>query len=104
MSCITSSTLSLKWNNEQLESFAPERGLRQGDYMSSYLFVLCMEKLALMIQEKVQCNQWHPIKVSRNGPVIFHLFFANGCLLFTKAKTSQVISERCAAGFVMFLV
>lgn len=51
MSCITSSSLSLKWNNEVLEAFKPNRGLRQGDPMSPYLFVLCMEKLSLLIQE-----------------------------------------------------
>lgn len=49
MSCTTSSSLALKWNGEKLDSFAPTRGLRQGDPMSSYLILLCMEKLALLI-------------------------------------------------------
>lgn len=83
MNCITSSTLSLKWNNEKLERFSPQRGLRQGDPLSPYLFVLCMVKLALLIQEKMQSKQWHLFKVCRNGPAISHLFFADDCLLFT---------------------
>lgn len=58
--------------------------------MSPYLFLLCMEKLALLIQYKVECNQWLPIRISNNGPAISHLFFADDCLLFTKAKLSQV--------------
>lgn len=53
MSCTTSSSLTLKWNSEKLDPFAPTRGLRQGDPISPYLFVLCMEKLGLLIQEKV---------------------------------------------------
>lgn len=52
MNCTTSKTLTLKWNSEKLESFAPKRGLRQGDPMSPYLFVLCMEKISLLIQQK----------------------------------------------------
>jgi hypothetical protein len=86
MSCTTSSSLSLKWNNEKLENFAPTRGLRQGDPMSPYLFLLCMEKLALLIQEKIDSNKWLPIRISSNGPAISHLFFADDCLLFTRAK------------------
>jgi len=57
--------------------------------MSPYLFVLCMEKISILIQEKVQSNEWNPIKISNNGPAISHLFFTDDCLLFTQAKSSQ---------------
>lgn len=58
--------------------------------MYPYLFLLWMEKLALLIQEKVDANQWLPIKICNDGPVILHLFFAEDCLLFIRAKSSQV--------------
>ena len=56
--CIISSSLSLLWNGNQLESFTPTRGLHQGDPLSFYLFVVCMEKLALLISEKVNEGYW----------------------------------------------
>lgn len=74
----------------KLGPFTPSRGLRQGDPLLPYLFVLCMEKLALLIQDHVNNGTWHPVSVSRDGPVISHLFFANDVLFFTKAKLSQV--------------
>ncbi|PNY04054.1 ribonuclease H, partial [Trifolium pratense] len=40
-------------------------------------------------KEKVQSGHWKPVKISRNGPAISHLFFADDCLLFTQAKSSQ---------------
>lgn len=90
MSCVTSLTLSLKWDGEKLESFTPNRGLRQGDPMSPYLFLLCMEKLALLIQATISNNQWKPINIPPDGPAIFHLVFVENCLLFTRANSSHV--------------
>lgn len=51
MSCITFSSLSLKWNDAELDSFTPNKWLRQGDPLLPYLFVLSMEKLTILIQE-----------------------------------------------------
>lgn len=49
-----------------------------------------MEKLALAINEEVNKNNWLPVKVSKNGPPISHLLFADDVLFFVKAKNSQV--------------
>lgn len=42
--CVSSSSIKMLWNGEALEEFYPTRGIRQGDPLSSYLFVLCMER------------------------------------------------------------
>lgn len=69
---VRSSNLSIILNGERLENFKPSRGLRQGDHLSPYLFVLCMERLALNIQYKVDSNIWHPVSVAPGGPKISH--------------------------------
>lgn len=48
-----------------------------------------------MISKEMRDNRWNPIQISKNGPKISHLFFADDVLLFAKAKVSQakVIKE-----------
>lgn len=46
MTCITSVTYHAIVNDNSTGTFAPACGLRQGDPLSSYIFVLCMEKLS----------------------------------------------------------
>jgi hypothetical protein len=67
MFCVQSTSLTLLWNGSKLPSFSPNQGLRQGDPLSSYLFVLNMKKLSCLISKKVSDKVWQPIHVSKNG-------------------------------------
>lgn len=49
-----------------------------------------MEKLALSIQQKVNSGLWRPVQVSKGGPGLYHLLFANDVLLFCQAHDTQV--------------
>jgi hypothetical protein len=90
MHCVTSSTFSVLWNGNQLPSFKPTHGLRQGDPLSLYLFIICMEKLYIAIHNAVLQNNWDPVQISNTGPQLSHLLFADDVLLFAKAKNSQI--------------
>ena len=85
MSCVSTVSSSVLFNGGYLEEFFPSRGIRQGDPLSPYLFILCMDYLGQLIQEKCEENIWIPIKASRGGPAFSHPFFADDLVLFARA-------------------
>ena len=56
--CIDSSSLAVMWNQEKLELFSPSHGLRQGDPLSPFLFVIYLERISFLISQTVHENKW----------------------------------------------
>ena len=72
------------WNGSPLLEVVPSRGLRQGDPLSPYLFILCLECLSIQLTEAVREKLLHPI--SFQGQVLLsHLFFTDDIFLFMRA-------------------
>ncbi|KAG7558925.1 Ribonuclease H-like superfamily [Arabidopsis thaliana x Arabidopsis arenosa] len=90
MACVSKPAMSLLFNGEKTDSFIPARGLRQGDPLSPYLFVLCLERLCHQIEAAVDRREWKPITVSRGGPKLSHICFADDLILFAEASVAHV--------------
>ena len=84
MSCISSTNISILVNGGMLEPFEPSRGIRQGDMLSPYIFILCIEYLSHLIEQKCVEGSWIPLKASRDNLGFSHLLFANDIILFCK--------------------
>ncbi|MCH79274.1 putative non-LTR retroelement reverse transcriptase [Trifolium medium] len=90
MTSVTSVRTNVKWNGERAEYFHPQQGIRQGDPISPYLFVICVDKLSHLITQGVHEGEWKPMRAGRNGPLISHLMFADDLILFAEANSSQM--------------
>lgn len=89
MSCITSVRYSVKFNETLLSTFAPSRGLRQGDPLSPFLFLFVVYRLSLLLEERVAQGALSPVHICRRAPGISNLLFTNDTLLFFKATSEQ---------------
>jgi hypothetical protein len=61
-----------------------EHGLRQGDPLSPYLFIICAEGFLGLLIKAQEDNSLHGIRIARGTPRISHLFFADDSLIFCR--------------------
>ncbi|KAL0378606.1 UNVERIFIED_CONTAM: putative mitochondrial protein [Sesamum radiatum] len=66
-------------------SMKPERGIRQGNPFSPYLFLLCAEAFSNLIQQEERVGNIKGFATCQDGPCVSHLLFADGTLIFCQA-------------------
>ncbi|CAL2247000.1 unnamed protein product [Prunus armeniaca] len=69
----------------------PSRGLRQGDPISPYLFLIVAEAFSTLLQQAERDSRLHGVSIAPFAPSINHLFFADDSLLFCNAGTTEAL-------------
>lgn len=84
MKCVSTVSYSLMINNKPRGLLMSERGIRQGDPLSPYLFVLCSEAFTFLLNESIRRQCLTGYRVSRDGPTVANLFFADDSVIFSE--------------------
>ncbi|GJR42044.1 RNA-directed DNA polymerase, eukaryota [Tanacetum coccineum] len=91
--CLTSSKASVLVNGSPTDEFLFHRGLRQGDPLSPFLFILVMESLHVSFQKIIDRGLFSPILIGKDNPIpISHLFYADDAMFIGKWSYSNVNS------------
>jgi hypothetical protein len=90
MRCVTSVRYAVRVNGELTDPVVPTRGIRQGDPISPYLFLLCTEGLSRLLQKREVQGELQGIRNGRLGPPISHLLFADDSIFFARSDRRSV--------------
>lgn len=87
--CISSPTFTIMINGHGAGYFSSSRGIRQGDPISPYIFILVMEMMSCILKDRVENKRFktHP-KCGR--PLITSLMFADDIVIFAKPDQHTV--------------
>jgi hypothetical protein len=89
MKCVRSVTYRIKVNGELTDVIYPQRGLRQGDPLSPYLFLIVAEGFSSLLHIAEQQGLIEGIKICPTAPSVSHLLFADDSLLLLKADSDN---------------
>jgi hypothetical protein len=82
-------SFSVLFSGDKLESFRPTRGIRQGDPISPYLFLLAVEGLSCLLKSRIQSSMLKGITVAPSAPMVNHLLFTDDSLLVFSSKSGE---------------
>jgi hypothetical protein len=94
MACAQSVKYKVRYNDQETEGFLPTRGLRQGDPLSPYLFLICAEGLSSLLAHQEEFRGIEEIRVCRSAQSVSHLLFTDDSMILMKANLINAASLR----------
>jgi len=93
--CVTTATTFVLVNGSPTDEFLLGRGLRQGDLLSPFLFLLAVEDLNVMVKAMVEAELFRGYKVGGGDSMISsHLKFVDDTLLLGEKSWANVRALR----------
>ena len=75
MKCVRLVTYSIMINGKKCGHIKPSRGIRQGDPLSPYLFLLCTKGFYGLLKKAKENGDIWGVSICQSAPKLTHLFF-----------------------------
>ncbi|GJS89425.1 reverse transcriptase domain, reverse transcriptase zinc-binding domain protein [Tanacetum coccineum] len=94
-SCLHSATMSILVNGSPTKEFRLGRGVRQGDPLSPFLFILAAEGLNAIVNEAVDKGIFRGVRIGDNRVMVSHLQYADDTIFFGEWSKEDARSLMC---------
>ncbi|XP_071718074.1 uncharacterized protein [Rutidosis leptorrhynchoides] len=88
--CLFSAKTSVLVNGSPTREFPIKRGLRQGDPLSPFLFIMVMEGLHLALQRAMETNFIRGVKIGRERIHISHFIYADDVIILSEWNIQEL--------------
>ncbi|KAM6556085.1 hypothetical protein CsatB_003104 [Cannabis sativa] len=89
MFCVTMITYNVTHGGHSMGPITSGRGLRQGDPLSPYLFLICAEGLLLLLKHYERHHWLTGCRVARSAPMVSQILIADDSYVFCKANENE---------------
>jgi hypothetical protein len=88
--CVFAGSMSVLVNGSPSEEINIQRGLKQGDPLAPFLFLLVAEGLGGVMKKGVELNRFHGFRVGGSNVVVSHLQYADDTLCVGEASITNL--------------
>ncbi|XP_060964189.1 uncharacterized protein LOC133033466 [Cannabis sativa] len=85
LTCVRSVSYKFVAGGQEVGPIVPTRGLRQGDPLSPYLFILCAEGFSALLNDYERRGRIRGCRVARGAPLVSHMLFADDSYIYCQA-------------------
>lgn len=90
--CLASSRASILVNGSPTDEFPIRKGVRQGDPLSPFLFIIAMEGLNIAMREACDKGLFGGIKIPNSNISISHLFYADDAIFLGNWDKNYILT------------
>lgn len=92
--CVTMAKISILVNGSPTEELSPQKGLRQGDPLSLFLFNIAAEGLNVLLERAKDLGLIKGATIGSASLKLSHLQFADDTILFCDAKWEEIVNVK----------
>nr|GEU38695.1 putative RNA-directed DNA polymerase, eukaryota, reverse transcriptase zinc-binding domain protein [Tanacetum cinerariifolium] len=93
---LASARTSILINGSPTLEFSLKRGLRQGDPLSPFLFIIVVEGFHMDLKDGLAANMFHGVKVGSSDMHLSHLFYADDVIILSEWNQNAMENIICS--------